>query len=178
MIDLNSLLYRRRSTRKFADKPVEVKKTEAVLKAALLAPSGKAVYPCEFIVVDDHDLLELIAKSKKHGATFIAKTPIAIVIAVDTSKTDVWVEDASICAAYMMLAAENEGLGSCWVQMHLRGTDDGRSATENLQKAFNLPDIFEIVAVMALGYKAEEKESRTDDDLLLEKVHHLKYKKH
>jgi nitroreductase len=71
MIDLNSLFYNRRSTRKFADKPIEVKKIEAVLKAALLAPSGKAIYPCEFIVVDDPEILEQIAKSKKHGASLL-----------------------------------------------------------------------------------------------------------
>ena len=138
MSDFLPLFYTRRSIRKFVDQPVEVKKVEAILKAGLLAPSGKAVYPCEFIIVDDPDVLGIIAKAKKHGATFVAKAPVAIVVVADTSKTDVWIEDASIVSSFMLIEAENQGLGCCWIQMRLRGTDDGKPVTDNLRQILNL----------------------------------------
>jgi nitroreductase len=176
MSDFLSICYKRRSIRKFTDQPVEVKKVEAILKAALLAPSGKAVYPCEFIVVDDPNVLEAVSKAKSTGAALLAKAPLAIVVVADTSKTDVWVEDASIVSAFMLIEAENQGLGCCWIQMHLRGTTDGKSSTDNMRELLNLGKNHQVLSVLAIGYKAEEKQPRSDDDLLLDKVHHLRLK--
>lgn len=172
-MEFSDLIRKRRSHRKFTAQPVERQKVEAILKAGLLAPSGKSVYPCEFIVVDEPDMLAKLAHAKAHGAALIENAPLAIVIVADTSKSDVWVEDASIATTLVMLEAENQGLGACWVQMHLRGTEDGISATDNLRKLLNLKLEHEVLAVVAIGYKAEEKSARTDADLRFEKVHHL-----
>ena len=152
-MEFSELIRVRRSHRKFRAQPVERQKVEAILKAGLLAPSGKSVYPCEFVVVDEPDMLAKLAHAKAHGA--------------------VWVEDASIATTLIMLEAENQGLGACWVQMHLRGTEDGVSATDNLRNLLNLKPEHEVLAVVAIGYKAEEKNARTDADLKFEKVHHL-----
>ena len=172
-MDFSELIRVRRSHRKFTAQAVERQKVEAILKAGLLAPSGKSVYPCEFIVADEPDLLAKIAHAKAHGAALIEGAPLAIVVVANTSKSDVWVEDASIATTLIMLEAENQGLGACWVQMHLRGTEDGVPATENLRKILNLKPEHEVLAVVAIGYKAEEKPARTDADLKFEKVHHL-----
>ncbi len=163
----------RRSHRKFAAQPVEQQKVDAILKAGLLAPSGKSVYPCEFVVVDEPSVLAKIAHSKAHGAALVEHAPLAVVVVADTSKTDVWIEDASIATTLIMLEAENQGLGACWVQIRQRGTEDGVPATENLRKLLNLKPEHEVLAVVAIGYKAEEKPARTDADLKFEKIHHL-----
>jgi len=76
-----------------------------------------------------------------------------------------------------MLEAENQGLGCCWVQMRLRGTNNGKSATENLQTLLSLPNNFEVLSVLAIGYKKEEKAAYTDNDLKYGKIHHNKYGK-
>lgn len=172
-MEFSELIRVRRSHRKFTAQHVERQKVEAILKAGLLAPSGKSVYPCEFVVVDEPDTLAKIAHAKAHGAALVENAPLAVVVVADTSKSDVWVEDASIATTLIMLEAENQGLGACWVQMHLRGTDDGVAATDNLRNLLNLRPEHEVLAVVAIGYKAEEKNARTDDDLKFEKVHHL-----
>ena len=172
-MEFSELIRVRRSHRKFTAQQVERQKVEAILKAGLLAPSGKSVYPCEFVVVDEPDMLAKIAHAKAHGAALVENAPLAVVVVADTSKSDVWVEDASIATTLIMLEAENQGLGACWVQMHLRGTDDGVAATDNLRNLLNLKPEHEVLAVVAIGYKAEEKNARTDDDLKFEKVHHL-----
>ena len=172
-MEFSELIRVRRSHRKFTAQPVERQKVEAILKAGLLAPSGKSVYPCEFIVVDEPDLLAKIAHAKARGAALVEGASLAVVVVADTSKSDVWVEDASIATTLIMLEAENQGLGACWVQMRLRGTDDGIPATDNLRKLLNLSTEHEVLAVVAIGYKAEEKPARTDSDLKFEKIHHL-----
>ncbi len=172
-MEYSDLIRIRRSHRKFLPQQVERQKVEAMLKAGLLAPSGKSVYPCEFIVVDEPDVLKQLAVAKAHGASMLNSAPLAIVVVADTSKTDVWVEDASIATTLIMLEAENQGLGACWIQMRQRGTEDGVPATDNLRKLLNLKSEHQVLAVVAIGYKAEQKPARTDGDLQLEKVHHL-----
>ena len=172
-MEFSELIRKRRSHRKFTVQPVERQKVEAILKAGLLAPSGKSVYPCEFVVADEPDVLIKLSQAKAHGASLVANAPLAIVVVADTSKSDVWIEDASIATTLIMLEAENQGLGACWVQMRQRGTENGVPATENLCKLLNLKPEHEVLAGVAIGYKAEEKTARTDSDLKFEKVHHL-----
>lgn len=171
MSDFQSIIYSRRSIRKFKPDAVEKEKVDRLLKAALLAPSGKRMYPCEFIVVNDKSKLKAIAQAKSHGAKLIEGAPMAIVVAVNTDIYDVWVEDATIASTFIMLEAENLGLGCCWVQMHLRGTEDGKTAADNLRNTLNLPENFDVLSVLAIGYKAEEKPAYTKNDFKAEKLH-------
>lgn len=174
MADFDKIIYTRRSIRKFLDQPVEAKIIENLLKAALLAPSGKAIYPCEFIVVDDILTLEALSNAKTTGATFIKNAPLAIVVVADTSKNDIWIEDASIAATYIMIAAENQNLGCCWVQFRNRRDANGQSSTDNLRQTLNLKPIHEVVAVLAVGYKNEIKSACDYNTLDYLKIHHNK----
>ena len=174
MADFNDIIYKRRSIRKFSDKSVEKEKTDRIIKAGLLAPSGKRMFPAEFIVIDDKQILKAISESKEHGAKFIKDAPLAIIIAADTKKYDVWIEDSAVAATFILLAAENEGLGACWVQMRQRFSKDGKSATENLSTILNLKPSFEILSIIGMGYNAENKEPHSDDELKYERVHHNK----
>lgn len=172
MAKFEEIIYTRRSVRKFKAAKVEQNKIDRLAKAALMAPSGKRVYPCEFIVVDDTDILKKLSEAKQHGSALLANAPLAIVVVADSSIYDVWVEDASIASTFIMLEAEVLGLGCCWVQMHLRGTADGKSATENLKEVLNLKPEHELLSVLAIGYKDEEKPAYTDEHLKMEKVHY------
>ena len=67
-MEFSELIRKRRSHRKFTTQPVERQKVEAILKAGLLAPSGKSVYPCEFVVADEPDVLIKLSQAKAHGA--------------------------------------------------------------------------------------------------------------
>ena len=171
MADFHEIIKTRRSIRKFTSQPVESSKVEQLLEAGLRAPSGRATYPTEFIVVSNSEIREKLAKVKAYGGEFIAQAPLAIVIVGDTSKYDLWVEDACIASTFVMLEAENCGLGCCWVQMHLRGTADGKSATENIRPLLNLPESYEVLSILAIGYKAEHKAPHADSELNRNKIH-------
>ena len=55
--------------------------------------------------------------------------------------------DAAIVTTHMMLAARNIGVGSCWV-MHFDPFA--------LREAFVIPEEFEPLAILLLGYPAED----------------------
>ena len=148
------LAQKRRSTRTFLDKPVPQEIQEKLKQIVLMSPSGHRANPWEFIFVEDKQSLETIA---------------------DTTKTDVWVEDCSIASAYLHLAAEDLGLGSCWVQIRKRAQESGESASEVLKKAFNIPENYEVLSVIAMGYKQEERKPFDLNRLQLDKIHTEKF---
>ncbi|MGI6538331.1 MAG: nitroreductase family protein [Caldicoprobacterales bacterium] len=52
---------------------------------------------------------------------------MAIVVGIDEEKASTWVEDASISAAYIQLAAHSLGLGSCWAHVRERSCSEDSS---------------------------------------------------
>lgn len=166
------LLIKRRSIRKFQDKKVDAEHIEQLIKAALLAPSSRTRRPWEFILVEDQELLRKLALCKEHGAGFLAEAPLGIVIAADPGKCDVWVEDSAICTLLLHLQAASMGLGSCWIQVRERWHADHKTSSNYVKELLNLPDQFQVLAIMAIGYAAEQKPPNDDQNLPYHKVHY------
>lgn len=169
------LLRQRRSIRKYQPTPIEPEKVELLEEALLRAPSSRDLNPWEFVFVTDPELLKAIAGAKPHGAGFVAGAPLAVVIAADPAKCDVWVEDCSIAAILLQLAAESLGLGSCWVQIRLRPHAGGGTAEAYLRGLLGLPDHLVVEAVVALGYPAQAKPGHPRESLPRGRVHRNRY---
>lgn len=169
------LLRQRRSIRKFKPQPVEPDKVELLCEALLRAPTSRNFQPCQFVLVDEPQLLQQLATAKAHGTSFFASAPLAIVIGVDPQKSDVWVEDSSIAAIIAQLAAEELGLKSCWAQLRLRPHEGEVSASEYVRKRVGLPEGFEVPMMIAVGYPNEEKTGRPRESLAEEKIHRNRY---
>src|SRR5665647_543448 len=164
------VLYNRRSTRKFSEKPVAEENIHQLLRAALHAPSSKNSQPWEFTVVEDPILLGQLSLAKPHGACLLKHAPLAIVVAGDKTKSDVWIEDCSIASIIIQLAAEALGLGSCWVQIHRRYHDDDQTANEFISELLNIPDHLEVLSVVGVGYKAADRPALSDKEMDWNKV--------
>ena len=164
------IFYNRRSTRKFLNQKIEEEKIQKLITAALLAPSSKGSRPWEFIIVDDPALLSVLANSKPHGASLLKHAPLAVIIAGDKTKSDVWIEDCSIASVFVQLEAEALGLGSCWVQIHRRYFNDEITSNEYIHEHFNIPDRLEVLSVVGIGYKAVERPPLSECDVLWNKV--------
>jgi nitroreductase len=165
------LIQNRRSCRIFEPRPVEADKIEVITKAALWSPTSKNNRPWEFIWVDAPATIKELAECKPHGAEFMANAPLVLVIAADPAKSDVWVEDTAIAATLVQIAAEDCGLGSCWVQIRLRDNKEGGTASDYCKSLLNIPAHFEVASIIAIGYKQKERKPYTDEQLLREKVH-------
>lgn len=169
------LIRRRRSMRHFQDRPVEKSKIDALVEAALRAPSSRGFNPWEFIIVDDRQQLAALATAKPHGASFLAGAALGIVICADPQRCDVWVEDCSIATIFIQLMAESLGLGSCWIQIRKRAHLTGSPAGEHIASLLQIPPHLEVEAMLAIGYPARPKTPHPTASLQFEKVHQARY---
>ncbi|HEX9949324.1 MAG TPA: nitroreductase family protein [Thermodesulfobacteriota bacterium] len=170
-----SLIQKRRSIRKFLDKPIEAEKIDLLLEAALRAPSSRDLNPWEFVVVTNRELLEKLSKAKQHGSAFLKNAPLGICVCADPEKCDVWIEDASIASIFIHLASESLGLGSCWIQIRERTHDGKKSAQEYIAETLNIPAKMQVESIIAVGYPAETLPPHKKEELLFEKVHRDTY---
>jgi nitroreductase len=164
------LIRRRRSIRRYKDRPVEDEKIELLMEAALRSPSSRGSNPWSFVVVRDPAAIAALSRAKPHGATFLAGAPLAIVVCADPAVSDVWVEDASIATVYLHLAATDLGLGSCWIQLRKRTHADGSASRDYVAGLLGLPDGMEVLAIMAIGYPLEKKRPHPAEGLQRGKV--------
>jgi len=169
------LLRKRRSIRQFTSQPVTAEKVDALIEAAIRTPTSRGRNPWEFIFVTDSELLEQLGSAKEHGSAFLAGAPLAIVVAADTTKSDVWTEDCSIAAMVIQLTAEELDLGSCWAQIRLRPHSADRSAEQYLQELLGLPASHAVECVIGIGYPAEEKVGHAVAALPFVHVHRNKF---
>ena len=167
---LLDLFRQRRSIRKFTGEAIEADKLEVLKEAALRPPSSMGHNPWEFVFVTDGQLLAKLSKAKPHGSSFLAEARLGIVVCADPEKSAVWIEDASIAAIYIQLAAESLGLGNCWVQIRERMHDDTQSSETYIAELLNIPSNLKVESVVGIGYPAEEKSPHTREELQDEKV--------
>lgn len=169
------LLKHRRSCRHFTDEAIDKESIDIILKAALMSPSGHRLTPWEFVVVEDKETLKALSVCKAAGAAFVENAAAAIVVIADTTKSDVWVEDCSIASVNMQLAAEDLGLGSCWVQIRLRKDNEGNDANDNVKSLLGIPEQYSVLSMVALGHKERESKPFDESKLQLDKIHRGKF---
>lgn len=165
------LLKRRRSSRVFTGEPISEDNVCMLMKAALMSPSGHRYNPWEFVLVEDKEVLKALSVSKEHGAGLLEGAAMAIAVVADTTKTDVWIEDCSIATIIIQLAAEELGLGSCWVQIRRRTDAAGNMAEDNVREALGIPAHYAVLSIVGVGHKARETKPFDEENLQWEKVH-------
>ena len=172
MIDL---LRQRRSVRVYAQQPVEQEKINILQEAVLRSPSSRNINPWQFIFVQDAELVAKLSKAKQHGSAFLSGAPLAVVIAGDTTQSDVWIEDCSIAAILLQLTAQSLGLGSCWVQIRLRQHNESVTSQAFVQELLGIPEHLQVEAIIGIGYPAEDKPGIPYEKLLFENIHKNKF---
>jgi nitroreductase len=150
---LHPLISARKSPRAFTQQPVEPEKVRSVLEAARWAPSASNMQPWQFIVAakdrpEDYErMLNLLFDGNR---TWAAKAPVLILSVAQV--TDPASRKANKFAFHDVgLATENLALQavSLGLAVHAMGGFDADRANAS----FNIPDEFEPVAVIALGYE-------------------------
>ena len=139
-MDFKNAIEKRRSIRKYKGTPVSDDQALRVLEAARLSPSAANKYPCHFIVVRDPDVRKKLAGNQ----TWAAGAPIIIVALGDpTISPNWWQNDVGIAFEHVMLAAANEGLGTCWMGSMQRDLE--------IKGLLGIPDHMRVVAITPLG---------------------------
>ncbi len=149
-------IYHRISVRKYEDKPVEREKIEAILRAAMQAPSAKNQQPWEFYVVTKRETLEALSTISPF-ASMVKHAPAAIVSAYRTEcRVPVFAQiDMSIAMENLWLETDAQGLGGVWLGVAPR--EDRMTAVE---KIMEMPNTLRAFAVFSFGYPAEERKQQ------------------
>ena len=176
MESLHELLIRRHSIRRYQDREISAEDVKTIMEAALLAPSSKSVRPWQFVLVDDKDTLAKLAACKANGTRPISSCALAIVVTASPEKTDMYIEDMSIAAAYMQLQATALGLGACWIQVRNRFTEDNEDAQDIVRELLGIPHDMIVDCIVTVGYPDEERRPVDPSKLLWEKVHIERWK--
>lgn len=122
-------------------------------------------------MVEDKNVLKALSVSKEHGASLLEGAAMAVVVIADTGKTDVWIEDCSIATIIMQLAAEDMGLGTCWVQIRRRSDAGGNSAEDNVRAILGIPSNYAVLSIVAVGHKAREAKPFDEEKMQWNKIH-------
>lgn len=140
----------RYSLRKFSDRKVEKEKLDKILECARVAPTAVNFQPQRILVLDGEQVREKMQACTKYAFN----PPMYLMVCYDKKASwkrdcdgaDSGEIDASVAATHMMLQAAELGLGTCWV-----GAFDPTAA----KREFNIPENYEPVMIMPIGYPAE-----------------------
>ncbi len=157
VMDVSQAIQLRRSVRAYQDKEIEDEKLNRVLEAARLAPSASNRQEWKFMVVKDKDAKNKLAIAASRQ-TFIAEAPIVIVACATESQSTMscgqrrYTIDLSIAVSFMILQAQELGLGTCWI---------GDFNEANVKEILGIPDYIRVVAITPLGYPAQDPAARS-----------------
>lgn len=159
MEELLDLMQSRRSIREFTDDEVSDEQVDAMLKAAMAAPSAQDLEPWHFVVVRKRKLLDELAEVHKY-AYMLEKAPLAIVVCGDPKISEKhWVEDTCAATQNLLLAATALGLGGVWISLYPK-----KKHQKSVRELLDIPEHTGVLCVLAMGHPAEKKKARTKYD--------------
>ena len=165
-MDTLEAIHTRRSIRKYTDEEISSETIKELLSAAMSAPSAVNAQTWVFVVIDERRLLDEIPGYSPYAA-MTRQAPLAILICGDTSQEiapGFWVQDCSAAIQNLLLAAHALGLGGVWLGVHPL-----QERVAGARKLFNLPEHVVPLAIIPLGYPAEQKARQ--DRYQQERVH-------
>ena len=149
------------SVRKFKDKTVENEKIKEILDCGRQAPSGLNNQPWIFIVIKDNEIKEKVASCTKYSKILSSAN---VLIAVFFNQDEGYnrtkdIQALGACIENMMLAIHVLGLGGVWIGEIL-------NQREKVEEILEVPKLFELQAVIALGYPPDDlKKTSSRKDL-------------
>ena len=174
-MELMDVLKNRRAVRDYNSDPISRQVIERLVEAAILAPSAVHLQPWAFAALLDSTHIESYAERARNWlfknlaetglgneAREILERPNfsifyhapALVLVMAQSSLSQAMEDCCLAAQNLMLAARDEGIGSCWIGfarpwLNLPAT----------KQELGLPEEYCIVAPLVLGYPSAWPES-------------------
>jgi nitroreductase len=149
-MEYTELIHRRESIRNYDPvRTVPKEILERILDAGRMAPSACNYQPWKFLLISSYELLEKVKAS--YNRDWFKKAPHILVII--GYRDQAWKRsydgynsietDVAIAMTHIILAAENEGVGTCWIEAY---------DPVLLRKALNTEENQIIFGITPLGY--------------------------
>lgn len=146
MMSGRQLLTTRRSVRAYRNDPIDPAILSELFDLARVAPSARNRQPWTFTLVRSREKLARLASIRGDSSAPIGRAPMAVAITADPQITPLPVDDASIAAYHLMLAAWLSGLGTCWI---------GGMNLDEVKEILDIPKDHYVATVTPLGYPVE-----------------------
>jgi nitroreductase len=152
-----ALFRARQSIRRYRPDPVPDDMLEQLLEAGRIAPSASNRQPWAFIVIRDRQRIEQVAEYAAYYFVrwaHVQECPLIIVLCGYRGSRvyrQFLHEDIGIAGTQIMLQAEALGLGTCWI---------GGLDRQALVSLLEVPEDWEIVGLLTVGFPAEDPEPR------------------
>lgn len=153
-MELLEVIRNRRSIRKYTGAAVQQEKLKKVLEAGRLSPSARNEQERKFVVVKGSILEQLTEACCNQSMVKEAGTAIVLCSTSDRTMTcgqSTASIDCSIAMSFMLLEAEEQGLGMCWL---------GSFYADKVKEVLHLPEEWTVVAVSPLGVPDESPAPR------------------
>jgi len=148
-MELLDAIHTRRSIRKYLDTPVPAGMIEAVIRAAMAAPSAGNQQPWLFIVITDRTRLDAIPAFHPYSR-MVLTAPAAILVCGDPigkKWPTFWDQDVSAATQNLLLAARDLGLGTVWV-----GVYPEQNRMNGFRNLFAIPEHIIPFALVPIGW--------------------------
>jgi nitroreductase len=131
------------AVRAYQDREIPDEVLDRIVEAGHLSASASNRQPWHFVVVRDRQGLRELGGLVKTGP-YVAQAGAAIVVGIERANP-LAVSDGSRAIQSMILTAWADGVGSNWT---------GFTGMEDVRKHVGLPDVYDVLAVLPLGYPA------------------------
>ncbi|MDO5832010.1 MAG: nitroreductase family protein [Methanobrevibacter sp.] len=165
-----SIIFKRKSVRKFTDEEVSDELIEILLRAGMQAPSSCNSQPWEFIVVSNPEDKLAISKMHKFAKPAAEASKLIVTIGnLNEAKVHRMIEqDLGACNENILLQATHEGLGAVWLGFH-----PIEDRTLKLKQFLDIPDYCIPFSVICVGWPKNQGEVKLRYDE--SKVHWNRY---
>ncbi|MFX0082786.1 MAG: nitroreductase family protein [Candidatus Hodarchaeota archaeon] len=164
-MNIEDIIYRRRTIRRFKQEPISLDTLKKLIDFARVAPMARNVQALEFIIVENAEVREKLFPLVSWAGSLPAdqRTPENgreptgyIIVLVNTKIKKVYVDfDVGAAVENILLGAASFGIGTCWM---------GAINFKKIRELFEIPEHYDIKQVISLGYPDEESVMETYKD--------------
>lgn len=148
-------ILQRRSIREYTGAAVTEGQVEALLQAAMAAPSAHDIRPWAFVVVRDQERRRALARTHQWSG-MCAQAPVVFAVLGNPDASEHWVADCSAATENLLLAAAGLGLGGVWVGIYPNSRNEAY-----VRGVLEIPEGWGVLCLLPVGEPAEAKPART-----------------
>ncbi|WP_129600724.1 nitroreductase family protein [Anaerophilus nitritogenes] len=156
------VIQNRKSIKSFKKSPIEKDRLSRMINAAMQSPSWKNHTSYKFILVEDErekrELSKAIMNETPEASKSIEEAPMVAVVVGEPLNSGVitdkeyYLVDGAIAMEHFVLAATNEGYGTCWI---------AAVNEDQVRNILSIPHEFRVIAMTPIG-EVEEKSEHED----------------
>lgn len=169
-MEFRTVIETRRSIRKFKSDPISTEMLSRILDAGRLAPTWANKQGVRYIIIRQPDKIKAVADAI--GQRWTQAVPLFVVVCIDPNNSGkngnglgYFSVDAAICLEHIILAAVNEGLGTCWI---------GSFDEAKVKDVCKIPKSMVVIGLTPLGFP-DQTPSAQNRRALSEFIHYDEY---